>query len=217
MNNKFIKRVAAVVLGVAVMSSCAFATTIGDATAYDKSSRVLTFAYEIEGEADKVSYIAYAGPTEETAETIVAVNQIDGATGVTETINISADLLGDANVIVLQTGDSAGSAVEETVLYVNDYVAETATAKSTEITSADGKFTYTNVPCFDVKVNIVKSGYTFKGFKQVDGTKTWDSSKIENMPTITGTGEIEINNVYFIGVPEEEVSGLKIEAWVEAN
>ena len=109
MNNKFIKRVAAVVLGVAVLSTCAFAATISDGSTY--SSGTLTFGYTTTGE--KVSYIAYAAEASTDGYTlgnIVAVNQIDNSAEsvANNSVTISSTLLGDAGYIVLQSGDDQG-------------------------------------------------------------------------------------------------------------
>lgn len=224
MNNKFIKRVAAVVLGVAVMSTCAFASTVVDTTNYVDQTKTLTFAIDNASGADKISYIAYAGEDEETAETIVAVNQIDDAE-VTETatVSISENLLGDAKVIVFMTGDSNGTAVDEKVLDVDDYIASAEIVNKDDgfkVDFEDGSdFYYTNVPKIDVNVNIKKGTYTFKGIK-IKGNKiteegTNEQVKTISIPDIAGTGPVYIYNLYVLGATADEAASMTAEAIIE--
>lgn len=210
MNNKFIKRVAAVVLGVAVMSTCAFASSVTSVNYVDAGK---TLSYEINNAAgaDKISYIAYAGETEETAETIVAVNQIDDASGTaSDTVSISENLLGDSKVIVFMTGDSEGSDVDKEVVYVKDFVAAT-TQKNAGTNSVEfNNFTYTNVPVFDVEVTVYNGTYKITGIKAEGREEAW------TIPAVTGTGTLSVKNIYVLGAPEDVVAaGIKLSPVLE--
>lgn len=203
MNNKFLKRVAAVVLGAVVISTCAFASTVTDAGYSD-----LSLSYEISNDsgADKISYIAYAGADEATAETIVAVNQIDNAgSTASDTVSISSNLLGDSKVIVFMTGDSKGSAVDKEVVFVQDYVAATTQKNAGTNTVEFNNFTYTNVPVFDVDVTVYNGVYKITGLKAEGRDGVWA------IPEITGTGTLSVKNVYVLGAPEDVVAaGIKL-------
>ena len=214
MNNKFIKRVAAVVLGVAVLSTCAFASTIEGTSSY--SDPTLSFSYK--SAADKVSYIAYAATEAAdgsyTLGNIVAIGQADNNTAdevVPVRVDISESLLGDATHIVIKSGDSAGTTVDQdVVLAVEEFeTAMSATSTGTHTVTMGG-VTYNDVPTFKVSFkNNVRGTATVTGFTAKAPGKedhTIEGSNISKAITYSGTGSMEIENIYLVGAPADYIA-----------
>ena len=134
MNNKLFKRIVAAAASAVMLGSCAFATTLSNVGYVAGTGDVgtLSFTYN-NGNADKVTYVAYAA-TKATAETdanavtvngtkyvlgeMVAINQFDNlaaaaadAAGTPETVPVDKTKLANADAIVLKSGDSLGSPV----------------------------------------------------------------------------------------------------------
>lgn len=146
MNNKIFKRIVAAAAGVTMLGTCAFATGL---TTASYSDGTLSFDYTVAEGASKVTYLAYAATVAGEGDTtfttvngtnyvlgnIVAVNQLDEIPEATsESVAISADLLGEATDIVLMSGDDLGSDVAYAV-------APVVTAPTTEaytVTFMDG-------------------------------------------------------------------------------
>lgn len=233
MNNKIVKRFAAVVLGVAVLSTCAFASTI---TSADYAKATTTLTYNINSTADKISYIAYAATkvadgtegatvvdgTSYTLGEIVAVNQIDnhtaGDTGNTA-VSIAEAKLSGATHVVLMTGDSAGAAVAKKAMAIDEYAIATSIQNAGTLKVTIGDTTYSDCPNFNVEVTINKAGGAkFTGLKKVYNGVEENFSSVTGLPsnvtTIGATGgKITLANVYIVGIPTDgsvDVSKLKI-------
>lgn len=205
MNNKFIKRVAAVVLGVAVLSTCAFA-----APSISGESYTSTLNFSIASSADKVSYIAYASEDGVAAGNIVAIGQIDNnVSGDSFSIPVSADLLGSAKYIIIKSGDTSGVAATPKVvsLPVSDYVAAVV---CTEATGVYGDICH--APQYKISVEFNKAGalvlnsLTAKTAGYADHALT----KIDTLKALTDTAfakdaELEVNFV-LAGAPEAQVA-----------
>lgn len=208
MNNKFIKRVAAVVLGVAVLSTCAFATTLSGAGYEDAT---LSFSYA--SDADKVSYIAYAATEAEeggfTLGNIVAIGQIDDNTGNDEVeVGISANLLGDATHIVIKSGDSDGITVAQTeVLAVEEYETAMVPMSTGTHTVEMGGVIYNDVPTFKVtfKNNVEGTATVTKLTATAPGLAPHELSSIGTIK-YEGKGTLEVNNIYLVGAPADYIA-----------
>jgi len=175
MDNKIFKRIVAAAAGVAMLGTCAFATSL---TTASYSDGTLSFDYTVADGATKVTYLAYAatvaGESDETFTTvdgtkyvlgnIVAVNQLDEIPETTtESVAISADLLGEATNIVLMSGDDLGSdvalaavATASTYTVSFEIAAELGLTAPTAIETTTGKATLPEAPA--------KEGYTFDGW-----------------------------------------------------
>ena len=222
MNNKIVKRFAAVVLGAAVLSTCAFASEITSAD-YAKTNAKLT--YDITSAADKISYIAYAATAVDSATegatqigtdyyslgNIVAVNQIDdhtsGSTGNTE-VSIDSTKLAGATHIVLMSGDSNGAPVAKTaVLAIDEFAYSSNVTNSETLEVTIGDVTYSNCPNITVNVTANKGGkMAVTTLKKVVGGVESDFSDISGtLPTnvtVTAGSSYSIENIYVVGVPE---------------
>ena len=233
MNNKIVKRFAAVVLGVAVLSTCAFASTI-DSADYAKTTTTLT--YNITSTADKISYIAYAatktdattataidGAYYNVSDVIVAVNQIDDNTsGSNGTVSIDSAKLNGYTHIVLMSGDSDGAVVSMKAMTIDEYAIATSIQNSGTLEVTIGDTTYSDCPNFKVEVTANKAGtLTVTGLKKVlDGVES-DFSAVYGLPagtTVTADSKITLNNVYVVGMPAgTDVSKLEIKPVVTLN
>ena len=208
MNNKFIKRVAAVVLGVAVLSTCAFASTLTNA-GYEEAT--LGFSYA--STADKVSYIAYAATEADgggyTLGNIVAIGQADdNTTGGNVSVGISAALLGDATHIVIKSGDSAGATVAQTeVLAVEEFETAMAATSTGTHTVTMGGVTYNDVPTFKVsfKNNVAGTATVTKLTAKAAGLADHELSSIGTIQ-YNGKGSVEIDNIYLVGAPADYIA-----------
>lgn len=233
MNNKIVKRFAAVVLGVAVLSTCAFASRI-DSADYAKANTTLT--YNIYSDADKISYIAYAATKAASAEgatevngtyytlgEIVAVNQIDGhAAGNTgnTAVSIAEAKLSGATHVVLMSGDSNGAQVAKTAMPIDEYAIATSIQNEDTLEVKIGDTTYSDCPNFKVEVTINKTGkYKVTGFTRVyNGEENPLTLVGGTLPEIDGTGSMTMNNVYVVGMPKDtDVSKLSIKPVVTLN
>ena len=221
MNNKFIKRAASVVLGVAVLSTCAFAAN--DITGAGYSEETISFSYS--STADKVSYIAYAatqdaegttnvGGENYTLGNIVAVNQIDDNTGAgSVSVAIDPTKLGSATHLIIMSGDSAGgygSASVQVAIPVEDFDYTT----NTEITAKEiklGGTTYTDTPVVKLTITPNKSGtLSVTGLSHTYNEQTEAFSSVQNLPTnvtVTADSGYVIDNIYVIGAPQEAIDG----------
>ena len=203
MNNKFIKRVAAVVLGVAVLSTCAFAASVTNGSYSDK------LYFTLDTTQDKVSYIAYASDAESSVGTIVAIGQIDNDSDNTEALSIpvSASLLGDASHILIKSGDSAGGAASELLIPAAAY---THSVTCTEATGVYGDIHHAPQYKISVKVNkdgsLVLNSLTAK----TEGYEDHALGTIGTLKAITDTtfasgATLEVNFV-LAGAPEAQVA-----------
>lgn len=232
MNNKFIKRAASVVLGVAVLSTCAFAAN--DITGAGYSEETIIFSYS--STADKVSYIAYAatqdaegttnvGGENYTLGNIVAVNQIDDNAGAgSVSVAIDPTKLGEATHLVIMSGDSAGgygSASVQVAIPVDDFEYTT----STEITAREVKFgetTYTDVPVVKLTITSNKTGSLAVGklYHKYNEVKD-EFTSAQNLPqnlSVTADSSVVVDNIYVIGAPQEAIEkGFAVEADVTLN
>lgn len=239
MNNKIVKRFAAVALGAAVLSTCAFASTITSAD-YAKADATLTYA--ISSTADKISYIAYAATkvadgtegatvvdgTSYTLGEIVAVNQIDDNTtgGSNGTVSIDSAKLTGATHVVLMSGDSNGE-LGKVAMAIDDFAIATAIKNTGKFEVKIGDKTYTDCPNFKVDVTANKGGtLTVTGLKKVvNGVETAiESTKITGtLPTgisITAGSSYTIENIYVVGMSAEDlanISNIRIEPIVTLN
>ena len=202
MNNKFIKRVAAVVLGVAVLSTCAFAASVTNGSYSDK------LYFTLDTTQDKVSYIAYASDAESSVGTIVAIGQIDNDSDNTEALSIpvSASLLGDASHILIKSGDSAGGAASELLIPAAAY---THSVTCTEATGVYGDIHH--APQYKINVKLNKAGklalnsLTAKteGYADHALTDISELTKLTNVNFAEGAS-LEVNFV-LAGAPEAQV------------
>lgn len=220
MNNKIVKRFAAVVLGAAVLSTCAFASEITSAD-YAKADATLTYA--ISSTADKISYIAYAATkvadgtegatvvdsTSYTLGEIVAVNQIDDNTsgGSNGTVSIDSAKLAGATHVVLMSGDSNGAQVAKTAMPIDEFVYSSTVTNSETLEVEIGGVTYSNCPNVTVNVTANKGGKmavtTLK--KVVGGAEDNFTNIYGTLPsnvTVTAGSSYSIENIYVVGVPE---------------
>lgn len=221
MNNKIVKRFAAVVLGVAVLSTCAFASTI---TSADYAKATTTLTYNINSTADKISYIAYAATkvadgtegatvvdgTSYTLGEIVAVNQIDGHTGGdtgNTAVSIAEAKLSGATHVVLMTGDSNGADVAKKAMAIDEFAYSSTVTNSETLEVKIGDVTYSNCPNVTVNVTANKGGKmavtTLK--KVVGGAEDNFTNIYGTLPsnvTVTAGSSYSIENIYVVGVPE---------------
>ena len=209
MNNKFIKRVAAVVLGVAVLSTCAFATTIVEADTKYTANDTVTFSYSAAG--DKVSYIAYSVSGGEEKE-IVAIGQIDDSAASDEiSIPISASKLAYCEAIMLKTGDSNGNYDE---YLVEEYTATSSTSTADVVIEGN---TFTDLATITIEAKGKNPGkYTLAGLKATVGkeTKTFATS-VDGVafPTVNVSdagGDIALGNIYLVGLTEDQLDAAAI-------
>ena len=233
MNNKFIKRAAAVILGVCVLSTCAFAANDVTNAGYTEESTTLSFTYG--SSADKVSYIAYAatqdaegattvGDQKYTLGDIVAVNQIDDNAG-SDTVSVAIDAakIGGATHIVIMSGDSAGdfgsSAVQVAAIPIEDFeYSETTSISETEITLNDTLYTDVPIATYTFTPNKTGKATITKLYHVLSGEKG-EFKTVQNLPsniTITADSQVVVDNIYVLGAPEAAVTGgFTIEADIE--
>lgn len=204
MNNKFIKRVAAVVLGVAVLSTCAFAATVTEADTKYIANDTVTFSYSTTG--DKVSYIAYAVSNGVEGE-IVAIGQIDDSAASDEIeIPISAAKLAYCEAIKIKTGDSAGVYDE---YLVEEYTATSSTSTADVVIEGN---TFTDLATITIAATGKNPGkYTLAGLKATVGeeTKTFATS-VDGVafPTVNvgeAGGDIALGNIYLVKLTDEQL------------
>ena len=207
MNNKFIKRVAAVVLGVAVLSSCAFATVINESNTKYTGNNTVTFSYTTSANAS-VSYIAYAVSNGVEGE-VVAVGQIDDSSASNSvSIPISADKLKYCEAINIYSGDSNGTTKD--TFKVEEYT-HSASAEIGNI--EENGITFTDV----ATVNITATGknpgtYTLSGLKGVIGEESNPLTSLgkafpSNISVGEAGGSINVGKIYLIGLTGDQLTG----------
>lgn len=213
MNNKFIKRVAAVVLGVAVLSTCAFAAPVISGESYTS-----TLNFSIASNADKVSYIAYASEDGEALGNIVAIGQIDNnvSGGGSFNLPVSSSLLGDAKFIIIKSGDTSGVAAKpKTItLSVADYVAAvTLVNNGKEAITVDGK-QFINAPEYTFSVEFNKAGSVTVNKLVANGSHEISGAKLNELASTTFASGAKLNvNFFLAGAPEADIAaGIALEA-----
>ena len=217
MNNKLFKRIVAAAASAVMLGSCAFATTLSNVGYVDGAGNVgtLSFTYN-NGDADKVTYVAYAA-TKATAETdanavevngtkyvlgeMVAINQFDNlaaatadAAGTAETVPVDSTKLANADAIVLKSGDSKGSPVATAAVALQ-------AAPATEHT-----ITFANV----------QEGYATPTLKVADGSLVTDMlAKIADPTKAKGTKDKL--DWAFVGWYTDEALTTKLDKSAEAK
>ena len=186
MNNKLFKRIVAAAASAVMLGSCAFATTLSNVGYVDGAGNVgtLSFTYN-NGDADKVTYVAYAA-TKAAAGTdanavevngtkyvlgeMVAINQFDNLAAATadtaETVPVDSTKLANADAIVLKSGDSKGSPVAvEAVALANEPVIEYTTALQ-DVTYNNIAGTIVRIYGLDTTKVVTVDGVTAKYYQQ---------------------------------------------------
>jgi len=206
MNNKFIKRIAAVVLGVAVLSTCAFATVINESATKYTGNNSVTFSYETTA-GDDVSYIAYAVSNGAEGE-IVAVGQVDdSAAAGTVSIAIDADKLAYCEAINIYSGDSTGGA--KASFKVEEYT-HSASAVVEDIVL--GGETFEDVATITITATGKNPGtYTLAGLKGIVGGVSKELTKKSDaaFPSIevgSAGGAINVGNIYLVGLDDAQLA-----------
>ena len=212
MNNKLFKRIVAAAASAVMLGSCAFATTLSNVNYVAGTGDVgnLSFTYN-NGDADKVTYVAYAA-TKATAETdanavevngtkyvlgeMVAINQLDNLPAATadaaETVPVDSTKLANADAIVLKSGDSKGSPVA--IQAVALQTAPDYTTDLQNVTYNDIAGTVVRVYGLDMTKVVTVDGVTAKYYKKTDGSIVHVACVAQNAkPAITvaeGTPEV---------------------------
>ncbi len=152
MKVKTLKRLTALLIAVVMLSTCAFAAGLSNAT-YNKEDNTINFTYE-PGNAEKVTYLAYAATdadgdgTLEKTDVIVAIDQIDNvpAEVADQNVSVKIDTAKLANVDTDNDG-TAETPIAGFVLMSGDDVS--ASAASVDVKIPTDTFTVT----FDVEGN----------------------------------------------------------------
>lgn len=220
MNNKLFKRIVAAAASAVMLGSCAFATTLSNVGYVAGTGDVgtLSFTYN-NGNADKVTYVAYAATKLADGDTtsvvgytdangtkyvlgeMVAINQFDNLTaatadaaGTVETVPVDKTKLANADAIVLKSGDSLGSAVA-----VEAVALQTAPATERTITFAN-----------------VQEGYATPTLKVADGSLVTDMlAKIADPTKAKGTSDKL--DWAFVGWYTDEALTTKLDKSAEAK
>lgn len=203
MNNKFIKRVAAVVLSVAVLSTCAFATAINESATKFNANDKVTFVYTTSG--DKVSYIAYAVKNGVVTNEIVAIGQEDNVTnGGTVNISIDADKLAYCEAIEIHSGDSTGA--EKVTFKVEEY--EITTNKVSKDAQVIDGYTFTDLATVSIAGTGKNAGnYTLAGLKATVGEEPKTIPVITPAITVGNDGySFTVGNIYLVGLDETQLA-----------
>ena len=211
MNNKLIKLVAVVVLSVMALGTCAFASEIAENPTYTKESALISFDLEPAAGATQMTYVAYAGNT---GGTILAIDQID-AEAKTVNVTIDADKIGDAEQIVLNSGDDVSDTRDQETISLSEAVVGKSvfTNKDDELKSVTvNGVTYKNVPLFSVAVTTTKASektFTVTGLvAKATGMEDHALKLSEGCawPSIKGETTFTIDNIYLIGAPAEFIN-----------
>ena len=217
MNNKLFKRIVAAAASAVMLGSCAFATTLSNVGYVDGAGNVgtLSFTYN-NGDADKVTYVAYAATRLADGDTtsvvgytdangtkyvlgeMVAINQFDNLAAATadkaETVPVDSTKLANADAIVLKSGDSKGSPVA-----IQAVALQAAPATERTITFAN-----------------VQEGYATPTLKVADGSLVTDMlAKIADPTKAKGTGDKL--DWAFVGWYTDEALTTKLDKSAEAK
>lgn len=211
MNNKFIKRVAAVVLSVAVLSTCAFAATIESAEY--TGNRWVTFSYETKAGAS-VSYIAYAVSGGNEGE-IVAVGQVDDSDE-SGTVNITMNnsKLKYCEAINIYVGDDTGDTKVKKGLQEYTYLTDIKVGTAEAPIDVNGDKVY-DVVKTAMTVTANQAGeYALNSLKVKvgDEEKEFSLGTTEGETTVypsyeaTEGAEITVDNIYLAGLNDEQLA-----------
>ena len=235
MNNKLFKRIVAAAASAVMLGSCAFATNLSNVGYVAGAGNVgtLSFTYN-NGEADKVTYVAYAA-TKAAAGTdanavevngtkyvlgeMVAINQFDNLAAATadkaETVPVDSTKLANADAIVLKSGDSKGSPVAiQAVALANEPVVTgyTVTFKSGNVDVASIKTSDDGTVTLPTEATLSKSSnfYEYKLYSWVavdsDGNQVGDDI-LTSAGTYKPTADVTLYAKYKSTKPYGSITG----------